>query len=175
MLSLLAAQLLGKRADLLDDAERRVLLRIAENWPDAGQTAPRPDNKWDHLADRVARIGGSWPFIFSFLALLVGWMLLNTDVLAHWDAAFDPYPYIFLNLMLSMVAALQAPIIMMSQNRSAAQDRRAAAEDYAVNLKAEVEIMNVHARLDEVLALLAQRPPAAGQSPPSAPADCPPA
>jgi uncharacterized membrane protein len=150
MIELLAISLLGKQGDALDPDERNVLARIAASRPDLS-LAP-PDTGWDRLADRVARIGGSWPFIFTFLGVLIGWMLLNTDVLAHWQMAFDPYPYIFLNLMLSMLAAIQAPIIMMSQNRAAAQDRRAAAENYAVNLRAEAEIKLLQARLDVVLA-----------------------
>jgi uncharacterized membrane protein len=77
-------------------------------------------------------------------------MLLNTDILAHWDLAFDPYPYIFLNLILSMLAAVQAPIIMMSQNRQAAKDRVAASNDYEVNLKSEIEIMSLHEKIDSI-------------------------
>lgn len=88
----------------------------------------------------VAAVGGSWSFIITFGVLLIGWMLLNTDVLAHWNMAFDPYPYIFLNLMLSMLAAIQAPVIMMSHNRQGAKDRLAANLDYAVNLHAELEV-----------------------------------
>ncbi len=103
---------------------------------------------WDHLSDKVAAVGGSWPFIFIFLAVLLGWMLLNTDVLSHWGLAFDPYPYIFLNLMLSMLAAVQAPIIMMSQNRQAAKDRIAAQNDYDVNLRAELSILALHEKID---------------------------
>ena len=98
------------------------------------------------LADRVAAFGGSWTFILVFVAVLIGWVALNTGALgAH---AFDPYPYIFLNLMLSMLAAVQAPIIMMSQNRQAAKDRAQADSDYQVNLKAEMEIMALHDKLD---------------------------
>ncbi|HUD43865.1 MAG TPA: DUF1003 domain-containing protein [Dokdonella sp.] len=100
----------------------------------------------DRVADRVAAIGGSWPFIISFLVLLSGWMAFNTFVLAR--EAFDPYPYILLNLVLSCVAALQAPIIMMSQNRQAEADRLGAQHDYEVNVKAELEIMQVHEKLN---------------------------
>ncbi len=95
------------------------------------------------IADKVASFGGSWTFIIIYLAFLIGWMALNTFVLVHYGrgeegAQFDPYPYILLNLMLSMTAALQAPIIMMSQNRAAEKDRLAAEQDFKVNLKSEL-------------------------------------
>lgn len=100
------------------------------------------------LADKVAEFGGSWTFIGLFFAALVGWCLLNSLMLA--SQAFDPYPYILLNLLLSSVAALQAPVIMMSQNRQAAKDRLVQQHDYDVNLKAEMEIMALHDKLDEL-------------------------
>jgi uncharacterized membrane protein len=100
------------------------------------------------LADRIAVFGGSWTFILLFLATLVGWIVLNTLVLARVGRPFDAYPYIFLNLILSMLAALQAPVIMMSQNRHAAKDRVAAAHDYEVNLKSELEILALHEKID---------------------------
>jgi uncharacterized membrane protein len=93
------------------------------------------------IADKVASFGGSWTFIIIYVTFLVGWMGLNTFVLVHYRngaAQFDPYPYILLNLMLSMTAALQAPIIMMSQNRAAEKDRLAAEQDFKVNLKSEL-------------------------------------
>ena len=93
------------------------------------------------VADKVASFGGSWTFIIIYLAFLLGWMLLNSFVLIHYGqngAQFDPFPYILLNLMLSMTAALQAPIIMMSQNRAAHKDRLAAEQDFKVNLKSEL-------------------------------------
>ena len=102
----------------------------------------------ERLADKVAEFGGSWMFIMLFGGFLAAWALLNTAVL-H-SRAFDPYPYVFLNLILSMVAALQAPVIMMSQNRQAARDREVAAHDYEVNLKAELEIMSLHEKLDDL-------------------------
>jgi uncharacterized membrane protein len=94
------------------------------------------------IADRVASFGGSWTFIIIYVSFLVAWMAFNTFVLVHYGsgetgAEFDPYPYILLNLMLSMTAALQAPIIMMSQNRAAVKDRLAAEQDFKVNLKSE--------------------------------------
>ena len=95
------------------------------------------------IADRVASFGGSWTFIMIYVGFLVSWMAFNTFILVHYGrgeqgAQFDPYPYILLNLMLSMTAALQAPIIMMSQNRAAEKDRLAAEQDFQVNLKSEL-------------------------------------
>jgi uncharacterized membrane protein len=95
------------------------------------------------VADKVASFGGSWTFIIIYVAFLVSWMAINSFILLHYGhgengAQFDPYPYILLNLMLSMTAALQAPIIMMSQNRAAEKDRLAAEQDFKVNLKSEL-------------------------------------
>jgi uncharacterized membrane protein len=100
------------------------------------------------LADRVAAFGGSWPFILVFCAVMVLWVVVNTWVLA--EKTFDPYPYILLNLFLSMLAALQAPIIIMSQNRQAAKDRLQADLDYRINLKAELEVAHLHKKIDRI-------------------------
>jgi uncharacterized membrane protein len=100
------------------------------------------------LADRVARIGGSWSFLSGFGLVIALWVLLNTLVLAAHP--FDPYPFVFLNLLLSLLAAVQAPVILMAQNRQAARDRIAAAHDYEVNLKAEIEIAALHDKLDQI-------------------------
>lgn len=102
----------------------------------------------ERLSDRVAAFSGSWTFIVLFGAFMVMWALLNTDLLRR--DAFDPYPYVFLDLILSMLAAIQAPIIMMSQNRQAERDRLAAASDYEINLKAELEITGLHDKLDRM-------------------------
>jgi uncharacterized membrane protein len=102
----------------------------------------------ERLSDRMAALGGSWGFIIVFLVLLAAWVLLNTGILASRGEAFDPYPYILLNLFLSMLAALQAPVILMSQNRQATRDRLAAQHDYEVNLKAEVEVRLLHDKID---------------------------
>lgn len=102
----------------------------------------------ERLADRVAAFGGSWVFILCFGLILLTWILVNSEVLARWHRAFDPYPYILLNLFLSMLAAIQAPVIMMSQNRQAAKDRLQARHDYEVNLRAETEIAALHDKLD---------------------------
>lgn len=122
---------------------------------------PFGTRKWKHhadgeqsfgerLADRMAAFGGSWTFILFFLAFLAAWAFLNTEVLGPRRSAFDPYPYIFLNLFLSMLAALQAPVIMMSQNRQAARDRIDAQNDYHVNLNAEMQIRDIHEKLDQL-------------------------
>ncbi|PQV63191.1 putative membrane protein [Abditibacterium utsteinense] len=101
-------------------------------------------------ADKIAAFGGSWPFIFLFFGLLLFWIALNSLVLSRWGKPFDPYPYILLNLFLSMLASLQAPVIMMSQNRQSIKDRIDAAHDYEVNLKAELEILALHEKLDSL-------------------------
>ena len=106
----------------------------------------------DRLSDKVAAWGGSWSFIVGFSIFLLAWTALNTFVLAR--SAFDPYPFIFLNLMLSMVAALQAPIIMMSQNRQAAKDRLEDRIDYETNAHAAREIAALQEKLDLLLQIL---------------------
>jgi uncharacterized membrane protein len=103
----------------------------------------------ERLADKVASFGGSWNFIIIFFLIIAGWMLLN-----FWwfhNRGFDPYPFILLNLILSCLAAIQAPIIMMSQNRQEDKDRERAEHDYKVNLKAEVEIRMLHEKIDHLL------------------------
>jgi len=101
------------------------------------------------LSDRMARFGGSWQFIIIFTGILFGWVIVNTTALLI--KPFDPFPYIFLNLILSCLAAIQAPIIMMSQNRQEAKDRLRVMHDYQVNLKAELEIRQLHQKLDHLL------------------------
>jgi uncharacterized membrane protein len=103
----------------------------------------------ERLSDRIASFGGSWTFIMTFGAVLFVWIVINTIVLA--TRAFDPYPFILMNLILSCIAALQAPVIMMSQNRSEARDRARAENDYKVNLKAELEIRHLHEKIDHLL------------------------
>lgn len=99
-------------------------------------------------ADAIAKFAGSWSFIFAFTGVLILWMLVNTLLAAK---AFDPYPFILLNLVLSCVAAIQAPLIMMSQNRQEAKDRQRAENDYKINLKSELIIDDLHKKLDLVL------------------------
>ncbi|MDF2505216.1 DUF1003 domain-containing protein [Clostridium sp.] len=98
------------------------------------------------VADKIASFGGSWPFIISFVTVLVVWIVVNAVLLSR--KAFDPYPFILLNLALSCVAAIQAPIIMMSQNRESEKDRLTAANDYLVNLKSEIIIEDLHKKID---------------------------
>lgn len=145
-----AAQILfGKPADQLDETERDVLLHSREGRilsEDRNIAYEAKQSVGERIADAIARIGGSWTFIIGFLAFLVVWTIANTLLLTK--DAFDPYPFIFLNLVLSMLAALQAPIIMMSQNRQAARDRFEATKDYEVNLKAEIELMALHHKID---------------------------
>ncbi|WP_281166083.1 DUF1003 domain-containing protein [Liquorilactobacillus sicerae] len=101
------------------------------------------------IADAVAHFGGSWPFIISFISVMILWILINTF---HWFGfKFDPYPFILLNLFLSMVAAIQAPLIMMSQNRAAEYDRMESRNDYHVNLKSEEEIRVLHSKIDHMI------------------------
>jgi uncharacterized membrane protein len=109
----------------------------------------RQQTRGQRLADAVAAIGGSWPFVVGFALVLALWIVLNSVILGR--SAFDPYPYILLNLALSCIAAIQAPVIMMSQNRSAARDRLEADEDFRVNLKAELEIATLHEKIDHLI------------------------
>ena len=103
----------------------------------------------ERVADRVARFGGSWIFIFSFFTIIVLWIALNAFVFIN--KPFDPYPFILLNLLLSCLAAIQAPIIMMSQNRQESKDRIRSEHDYQINLKAEMEIRLLHEKIDHLL------------------------
>ena len=100
-------------------------------------------------ADAIAKFAGSWAFIFSFTGVLLLWMVVNTILAAD---AFDPFPFILLNLVLSCVAAIQAPLIMMSQNRQEEKDRRRAENDYKVNLKTEIMIEDLHDKVNAILA-----------------------
>jgi uncharacterized membrane protein len=134
-----AQQLLDNGFDNFSDHERLAITRIASRLNVArnvNHALAEQQTLGDRLADRVARFGGSWTFILIFTSALIAWAALNTIALPGYSEAFDPYPYIFLNLILSMVAALQAPIILMSQNRQAMRDRVAAGLDYEINLKA---------------------------------------
>lgn len=109
----------------------------------------------DRLADAVANFGGSWQFIIAFFILLVGWIGTNLYLLK--SKAFDPYPFILLNLILSCLAAIQAPIIMMSQNRKEEKDRQRAQNDYLINLKAEMEIKNIQANMKKLFEIQKQQ------------------
>jgi uncharacterized membrane protein len=151
----LAEQLLGRSFAELDQEERNVLTRVASGTligPDADEAAQAHSSTGDRISDRVAAVGGSWAFIIAFLFVLVTWMLINTKAIEHFGfPAFDEYPYIFLNLILSMLAAIQAPVIMMSQNRQAKKDRIAARHDYEVNLRTQMEILRLSEKVNRVL------------------------
>jgi uncharacterized membrane protein len=148
-----ALNFLQKEWETLVEAEKSAIEKLVSKRPISRNT-----NKEFHaertfgerVADSVATFGGSWTFIIIFCGILLAWVILNSFILAYRDATFDPYPYILLNLFLSMTAALQAPIIMMSQNRQAARDRIDARHDYEVNLKAELEILSLHKKIDEL-------------------------
>ena len=106
-------------------------------------------SKGQKISDKVARFGGSWAFIISFFIILILWILFNS--IAPTNADFDPYPFILMNLILSCIAALQAPIIMMSQNRQEEKDRKRSENDYLINLKAELEIRALNQKIDLLL------------------------
>ncbi len=137
-----------------EELEKRVAHHIAKRQHISRNVAQVFDDTrtfGERLADRIASFGGSWPFLISFALVLVAWVVLNSVVLAYTGRrVFDPYPYILLNLFLSMLASVQAPVIMMSQNRQAARDRLDASHDYEVNLKAELEIASLHEKIDEL-------------------------
>jgi len=130
-------------------------------------TGPRDVNKeftkrstfGERASDTIAAFGGSWTFILIFFAALVFWTVVNTEILGPLHEAFDPYPYIFLNLMLSMLAAIQAPIIMMSQNRQSAKDRLDAEIDHSVNVRAELTLRELSERLHKIEKMLAVNSP----------------
>lgn len=147
----LATRFFGKTFEHLTAAERRVVQQFVRRRHVARDIARDTEEQstfGERIADRVAAFGGSWTFIFMFAGVLVGWVLLNSYILLHIGDPFDPYPYILLNLFLSMLAAIQAPIIMMSQNRQAAKDRADQVHDYEVNLKTEMELMQLHEKID---------------------------
>jgi len=174
----LAKRLLRSEWERLSHYERAVFTKVLERIrPQRDIHEEYQDQRMfgERLADRVAKVGGSWAFITLFLMLLAGWAILNI-VLMRRGSAFDPYPFIFLNLILSTVAAIQAPIIMMSQNRQSVVDRMAAANDYEVNLRAELGVRALIDRLDELQQInqeqleLLRRIPAGreGEPPPAA-------
>ena len=139
--------------DTLSRREQLLIQRILQGKHVARNTNKEFDERLtfgQRLADQVASFGGSWTFIMIFASILLSWIILNSVILARMNSAFDPYPYILLNLFLSMLAAIQAPIIMMSQKRQAAKDRLDAAHDYEVNMKAELEIADLHKKMDEL-------------------------
>jgi uncharacterized membrane protein len=148
---LLAQRILNLGHEEIPKPERQVIERVAKRLAVSRNINIEYDKSYtfgERLADRVASFGGSWTFLIVFSAAIMGWMMVNSVMLA---SGFDPYPYILLNLFLSMLAAIQAPIILMSQNRQAEKDRVNAEHDYEVNLKSELEIMLLHDKVDLLL------------------------
>ena len=153
----LAKALLGMKFNELNPVEQKIIESIANQ-----QTIAENVNATFHeqltlgqrLADKVAAFGGSWPFISLFILTMVLWIVLNGVWMS--EKAFDPYPFILLNLVLSTLAALQAPIIMMSQNRQAAKDRMEMNANYEVSLKTDLEIMRLHHKLDQLTQSLSE-------------------
>lgn len=136
----------------LSTLEKQVVKSLKEQDLIAGNLNLEYDRKLtlgQRFADNIADFGGSWKFIGIFGAVLVLWILFNS--ITFFTRPFDPYPFIFLNLILSCLAAVQAPIIMMSQNRQEDRDRMHAEHDYRINLKAELEIRNLHEKMDHLL------------------------
>jgi uncharacterized membrane protein len=144
------AALLADEEGKLSDLDAEVARAIAAEQTIAGNTEAEYDQArslGDRAADTIAGFGGSWTFLILFAAFLAGWMLISR---AQGQASFDPYPFILLNLILSTIAAVQAPIIMMSQRRQEEKDRMRARNDYQVNLKAELEIRRLHEKVEHL-------------------------
>ncbi|GAB2874251.1 hypothetical protein GCM10027277_49360 [Pseudoduganella ginsengisoli] len=148
----LSRELLGVPYESLDELSQHVLRRTAGRRHIARNTVRAQEEQLslgERAADAVARFGGSWAFIAVFSTVMVGWTAVNSFLLTRiGQQPFDPFPYILLNLMLSMLAAVQAPVLLMSQNRQGQKDRDNAEHDYEVNLKAELEIMLLHQKID---------------------------
>lgn len=145
-------QLLERERGELSQLERQVVASLAHEEMVARDTEAAWAGKrtfGERISDAVAEFGGSWGFIISFFVVLLGWIGFNAWAIQR--AVFDPYPFILLNLVLSCIAALQAPIIMMSQKRQEAKDRLRSENDYRVNLKAEFEIRHLHEKLDHLI------------------------
>ena len=149
----IASDLLGTSYAQLDRRAQNVARHVAERRHIARNLSqdegPLP-SRGQRAADAVARFGGSWAFVGLFGLTLLAWVALNALLLGLHGSTFDDYPYILLNLFLSMLAAIQAPIILMSQNRQSEKDRTSAEHDYEVNLKAELEIMLLHEKIDRL-------------------------
>lgn len=149
----IASKWLGAPYERLGTREQRVAQHIAErkhiarNIQKELEAGLKPGQR---AADAVATFGGSWTFVAIFAVIMLLWVLLNAFLVLSRGLTFDPYPYILLNLFLSMLAAIQAPIILMSQNRHSEKDRIRAEHDYEVNLKAELEIMLLHDKVDQL-------------------------
>jgi uncharacterized membrane protein len=149
-----AEKIFNSEYEKLTEQERHVAHHITERTPISTNIVQDYSEKMtlgQKMADKVASFGGSWMFIIIFMIVLIIWIVLNSFILIKLrNGSFDPYPYIFLNLILSMLAAIQAPIIMMSQNRQVYKDRLSAEHDYEVNLKSELEIIALHEKVDSL-------------------------
>ncbi len=143
--------LLSKEIGTLTELEQTVLHNINQNHliADEASEIKNPTTRGQRWADRIANFGGSWKFISLFGLLLLGWIMINISMFHN--KGFDPYPFILLNLILSCIAAIQAPVIMMSQNRQEEKDRDRAKNDYMVNLKGELEIRMLHEKIDHLI------------------------
>lgn len=152
----LAKALLGMKFQELEESQQHVIESIANKTPVASDVNEAYEEQLtfgQKVADKVAEFGGSWPFIIIFMSIMVVWVLLNSLWFVQ-EEAFDPFPFILLNLVLSTLAAIQAPIIMMSQNRQSTKDRLATTQNYEVSLKTDLEIMRLHEKLDKIQAHL---------------------
>ena len=145
------SEFLNKKLGNLTEVEKQVIQSVSKNTMIS--TEVEEDEKeitfGQKLADKVAEFGGSWGFIIFFMSFLVVWILLNVFWLSN--HGFDPYPFILLNLILSCIAAIQAPVIMMSQNRQEEKDRERSKKDYKINLKSELEIRELHEKIDHLI------------------------
>ncbi len=142
-------QALTEQIRAAGEHERRVIARFLQReikLPHKNDLFDSSQTFGQRLADQVAAFGGSWTFILLFLGVMTVWILFNVAA----GKSFDPYPFILLNLVLSMLAALQAPVILMSQNRQSAKDRLDSTHDYDVNVKSEMEITTLHTKIDEL-------------------------
>jgi CRP/FNR family cyclic AMP-dependent transcriptional regulator len=142
-----AIDILAVMGSRLRQTDMLLSRRVSRN---ANEVLEEKETFGERVADGVARFGGSWAFIFSFAAILLAWVSVNTFLLLGHRQPFDPYPFILLNLFLSMLAAIQAPVIMMSQNRQDAKDRVRSELDYQVNLKAEMGVAKLHEKFDRL-------------------------
>ena len=145
------SEFLNKKLGNLTEVEKQVIQSVSKNTMIS--TEVEEDEQeitfGQKLADKVAEFGGSWGFIIFFMTFLVAWILLNVFWLSN--HGFDPFPFILLNLILSCIAAIQAPVIMMSQNRQEEKDRERAKKDYKINIKSELEIRELHEKIDHLI------------------------
>ena len=147
----LAQKFFHAELEELSDIEKKVLEQIIARKEISRNANQEYDTKMtlgEKLADKVASFGGSWTFIIILIVLMSLWIALNSFLLLSKNKIFDPYPYVLLNLALGMISSLQAPVILMSQNRASAKDRIEAQQDYEVNLKSELEILSLHEKFD---------------------------